>query len=277
MSQGSRGAPSARGRSRSRILLFGAGATIVVVALVVAVLTSGESAAPTTTVAPSAAAAAVAAVTSVDAAILDAVAAGTEGGAATAVSGTPLAIDGKPEVLYLGAEFCPFCAAQRWPLIIALSRFGTFDGLSVSHSSSTDVYPDTPTFTFFGSTYRSDVLAFTAVETATNEPDGNGGYTPLQSPTAAQMAVVQELNPQGGIPFIDFAGRFVISGASFDPGVIEGMSANDVVTALAESQSAVARSVLGRANMIAATQCQLTENQPAAVCSSAAVRAFTAP
>ena len=262
-------------RKRTRLMLLGGGAAIVIVALVVAVLTSGESAAPATTVAPSDAAAA--AVTSVDAAILDAVGAGTDGGVAAAVSGALLAIDGKPEVFYLGAEFCPFCAAQRWPLIVALSRFGTFEGLTVSHSSSTDVYPDTPTFTFFGSTYRSDVLAFTAVETATNEPDGKGGYTPLQTPTAEQIAVVQELNPQGGIPFIDFAGRFAISGASFDPSVMEGMSANDVAAALADPQSAVARSVLGRTNMISATLCDLTGNQPAAVCSSAAVRAITAP
>jgi Domain of unknown function (DUF929) len=264
-------------RKRTRLMLLGGGAAIVIVALVVAVLTSGESAAPATTVAPSEAAAAVAAVTSVDAATLDAVGAGADGGAATAVSGTPLAIDGKPEVLYLGAEFCPFCAAQRWPLIVALSRFGTFDGLNVSRSSSTDVHPNTPTFTFFGSTYRSDALAFTAVETATNEPDGKGGYTPLQTPTAEQIAVVQELNPQGGIPFIDFAGRFAISGASFDPSVMEGMSANDVAAALADPQSTVARNVLGRANMITATLCELTGNQPAAVCSSAAVRAVTAP
>ncbi len=40
----------------------------------------------------------------------------------------PAAADrrGKPEVLFVGAEFCPFCAAERWPLIVALSRFGHF-------------------------------------------------------------------------------------------------------------------------------------------------------
>lgn len=277
MNQRSRVTQSRSKRNRSRLLLLGAGAAVVIVALVVAVLTSGDSAAPTTTVAPSEAAEAVAAVTSVDAATLDAVGVGEPGGSATPVAGTPLSIDGKPEVLYLGAEFCPFCAAQRWPLIVALSRFGTFEGLTVSRSSSTDVYPDTPTFTFFGSTYRSDVLAFTAVETATNEPDGKGGYKPLQTPTAAQIAVVQELNPQGGIPFINFAGRFAISGASFDPSVLEGLSASDVAAALAEPQSAIASSVLGRANMITATLCELTGGQPATVCSSAAVQAFAAP
>src|SRR5205823_15010475 len=43
---------------------------------------------------------------------------------------------GKPEVLYIGAEYCPFCAAERWSLVYALARFGTFKGLLLSTSSS---------------------------------------------------------------------------------------------------------------------------------------------
>ncbi|HVD63297.1 MAG TPA: DUF929 family protein, partial [Lapillicoccus sp.] len=32
-----------------------------------------------------------------------------------AISGAPpLTTDGKPGVLYVGAEYCPFCAAERW-------------------------------------------------------------------------------------------------------------------------------------------------------------------
>ena len=34
-----------------------------------------------------------------------------------------------PEILYMGAEYCPYCAAQRWATIVALSRFGTWSGL----------------------------------------------------------------------------------------------------------------------------------------------------
>ncbi len=29
---------------------------------------------------------------------------------------------GKPEFLYIGAEFCPYCAAMRWSMAVALSR-----------------------------------------------------------------------------------------------------------------------------------------------------------
>jgi hypothetical protein len=77
-------------------------------------------------------------------------------------------------VLYVGAEFCPFCAAERWPLLLALSRFGTFSNLKESHSSAADVFPNTPTVSFYGSTYESDYVAFTPVETATNQRSGNG-------------------------------------------------------------------------------------------------------
>jgi hypothetical protein len=53
------------------------------------------------------------------------------------VDGKALTQNGKPEVLYIGSEYCPFCAAQRWAMINAFSRFGTFTGLTTTHSSST--------------------------------------------------------------------------------------------------------------------------------------------
>src|ERR1039457_5246804 len=36
---------------------------------------------------------------------------------------------GKPEVFYYGAEWCPLCAGERWSIVVALSRFGTFHNL----------------------------------------------------------------------------------------------------------------------------------------------------
>ena len=42
------------------------------------------------------------------------------------ISGAPLTQDSKPEMLYIGAEFCPYCAALRWSMAVALSRFGSF-------------------------------------------------------------------------------------------------------------------------------------------------------
>ena len=77
--------------------------------------------------------------------------------------------NGKPLIFYFGAEFCPYCAAERWPLIVALSRFGTFTGLSTTTSSSSDAYPNTPTFTFRAASYTSDYVSFQAVEASDPE------------------------------------------------------------------------------------------------------------
>jgi Domain of unknown function (DUF929) len=60
-------------------------------------------------------------------------------------SGTDLpAQNGKPVLLYIGAEYCPFCAADRWSLIMALSRFGSFSGIEANASTTSDIYPGTP-------------------------------------------------------------------------------------------------------------------------------------
>ncbi|MBV8714829.1 MAG: DUF929 family protein [Chloroflexi bacterium] len=36
----------------------------------------------------------------------------------------------------MGVEACPFCAVERWALVLALSQFGHFDHLSLSQSAS---------------------------------------------------------------------------------------------------------------------------------------------
>ena len=88
-------------------------------------------------------------------------------GQATEISGTALTANGKPEVLYIGAEYCPYCAAERWAMIVALSRFGTFSGLATVHSAAAngageaEPYPNTPTWTFVNAKYTSQYLTFT--------------------------------------------------------------------------------------------------------------------
>lgn len=44
----------------------------------------------------------------------------------TKVSGTALTYNGKPGILYYGAEYCPYCATERWAVAAALARFGRF-------------------------------------------------------------------------------------------------------------------------------------------------------
>ena len=77
---------------------------------------------------------------------------------------------------------------ERWALVLALSRFGSFSDLGLTTSSSTDVYPNTPTFSFHGSTYSSQYLAFDGVETTSNVPNADG-YAALDTPTAEEQAL----------------------------------------------------------------------------------------
>src|SRR5258706_4760621 len=112
-----------------------------------------------------------------------------------------------PEVFYMGAEYCPYCAAERWPMIIALSRFGTFSNLKTTSSSSSDVYPNTPTFTFHGATYTSQYVDFVSVETT----DRN--QNTLETPTAAQQALVNQYDTGGSIPLVDFCNPYSFYGA----------------------------------------------------------------
>ena len=141
-------------------------------------------------------------VTEVPAATLDTIGKGKVGRAADA-DDRPAAVlkaDGKPLVFYMGAEYCPYCAAERWSMIIALSRFGTFSNLGQTFSSSTDVDPNTPTFSFHGATYTSKYLTFQAKELQSNEQTGNGQYAAARHAHADQTGAGQAVQPGRLVP-----------------------------------------------------------------------------
>ena len=266
-----------RAEQRRRILLASGAVVVLAIVLTFVIIklnSKPSSSASSASNGPTGAAlsAVVDKVTSVPASTLDAV--GDGGGAVTGkpttITGTPLTANGKPEMLYIGAEYCPYCAAERWAMIVALSRFGTFSGLSTVHSSSTDVYPNTPTFTFYKSSYTSPYLTFTSVETTTNVPDSSSpsGYVPLQTPTSAQTAVWTKYTSNGTIPFIDFGNKYLISGVSFSNSVLSGLNWNQIATDLSNPNSSVAKAVDGTANYITAAICKMTGNQPASACTA---------
>ena len=279
-------AAARRAEVRNRVLIV-SGSVVVVIAIVLtfvvlklnsnphASAAGGVSNGPTGT----ALATVVTDTTSVPASTLDAVGAGSGvTGSPKAISrGTPLTSGGKPEVLYMGAEYCPFCAAERWAMVVALSRFGTFSGLSTVHSgnNSGEVFPNTPTWTFIKAHYTSKYLAFSTVEMQTNIPTSNGqSYTTLQTPTSAQQALLAKYDAppyvasadSGAIPFIDFGNKYMLSGASYSPSVLQGKSWSQIASALKDPASPIAQAVDGTANYLTATICKLTGNQPATAC-----------
>jgi hypothetical protein len=261
-------------------------ASVIVLALaalvVVRLVSSSNSGAPTAS--GPAPASVTDAVSGVDASTLSGVGRGT-----LAQLPTPVRTDiqrgpnGLPLITYVGAEYCPFCAGERWPLIVALSRFGTFDNLQLSHSASNDVYPNTPTFSFVGSSYSSPYVDFSPVELQSNVPSGSG-YQQLQTPTPDQTSLLKKYDAApyvpassaGSIPFIDFAGQYLVSGASYDVGTLHGMTQQQVADALQDPKSPQAQAILGAANALTAAICSATGNQPTNVCSDPAVMSLQA-
>lgn len=188
------------------------------------------------------------------------------------VSGVPaLSVNGKPEVFFAGGEYCPYCAADRWSVVVALSRFGSFSGLKVVTSSSSDVYPSTNTFSFYGSKYQSPYLVFTPVELY----DTAGKV--LQPPTTAQRKTiatydtpkyVTRTQQSGSIPFIDWGGQYLSAGAPYSPQVLQGLSWGTIAGSLSQPSSAPAQNIDAAANWYTATICELTHGQPGNVCNT---------
>lgn len=205
--------------------------------------------------------------------VIQAVGIGTASVKPQPINGSAVTQNGKPEVLYMGAEYCPYCATERWAMVIALTRFGTFSNLKVTHSSSTDVYPNTQTFSFYGSTYSSPYITFVPVEMYSNIAQGSG-YTVLNKPTSQEQSLMNTYDAPpyvpssdaGAIPFIDFGGRYLVAGASYSPTVLQGKTAEQIGEALSNSSSAIAKGAEGAANLLTAAICSLTHNQPSNVC-----------
>ena len=291
-----------RAEQRKRIYLAGGSilvVAIVVVALVLVKLNSGGGTAASSSNGPTGAALTTLTkqVTNVPASVTDKVAGGgvdkgvfmptetsaqiqsaaSQGAYFGTVNGsTPLTSGGKPEVLYLGAEYCPFCAAQRWAMVNALSRFGTFSGLTTTHSSSTDADPNTPTWTFYKSTYKSNYITFTSVEEETNYRIGNTTdtsvpYQTLQTPTADQQKVAQTYDPGGSIPFFDLGNKYVQVGnlPPLDPAMLAGKTWSQVAAAMNDPSSSLGKAIVGNANYMTAGICKLTNNQPSTACTPA--------
>lgn len=249
------------------------GVVLLAVAVLVAVKLASNSGPQSGKHVHAAAAQVITQVTGVPAAALDAVGAGTPYALPSRINGEPLVVDSKPRVLYVGAEYCPFCAAERWPLIVALSRFGTWRGLRYAFSAAApEVYPNTATFTFHGSGYTSQWLSFTGIETHTNQRQGNG-YAPLDRLDGTDLAVFGAQDKQGSTPFVDLGGRFVIVGATYDPKLVAGKTQAQIASTLANPGDKTGAGIDAAANVITAGLCELTGGQPAAVCASAGITA----
>lgn len=177
--------------------------------------------------------------------------------------------NGKPQIFYIGGELCSDCAAQRWAIIVALSRFGTFSNLTQIQAADQNI----STYTFHNSRYSSQYIDFAPVEIY----DNNGKL--LDQLTTAQQALVStydappyvQASSRGSIPFIDIANQYVGTGAFYSPQKILNMSQLDIAKRITDSTTDVSKGVLGTANYLTAAICAATNNQPANVCTAAPI------
>jgi hypothetical protein len=208
--------------------------------------------------------------TSVPASVLNAIGSGSAYSKdVRSINGTPLIRDLKPEVLYIGADFCPYCAADQWSLIVALSRFGRFSGLRLTASATHgEPYPGTATLGFYNAIYSSDWISFAHIDSETT------AKTALQHPTVLEQALWLRYDPGTAWPFLDIANEYKSTYGFYDLNVLRGQNQEQIATALHDPNSPIAKAVDGAANMVTAALCVVTIGQPGSVCNSKVIRSL---
>jgi thiol-disulfide isomerase/thioredoxin len=254
-----------RQKQQKRLAIGGVALVVVVIAVlvVVAVTRSSSGGSDATPLASAQVLTKIEGIT--PAALASQATADTLEGYPTAISGAALTSAGKPEIVYVGAEYCPYCAGERWAMIMALSKFGTFTGIKQITSNSTDDPSSIPTFSFLGSTYTSPYVAFDTTETQTVTRQ------PLQKLSKANNALLTAYddNPQtaGSIPFIDFANKYSSVGASYDVTPLQHQTHATVADWVADaSKYKVGADIQATAGMIVSHICSITGGKPGDVC-----------
>jgi hypothetical protein len=165
---------------------------------------------------------------------------------------------GKSEILYIGAEFCPYCAAERWSLVIALSKFGNFSGLEYMASAPGD--GNIATVSFVSTSYSSPYnVTFVTVE---NEDRNHGA---LQNPSASEQALWNQYNPNS-YPFIDIGGMYILRSSQYSYSALSNLNWTQIGLQLNNPQSSIAKLIDGSANQLIGAICNIDGHQPSSVC-----------
>lgn len=174
-----------------------------------------------------------------------------------------------PEILYVGAGYCPYCAALRWPLALALMRFGTLSGLREGRSGPAPEFaPDTATLDFSRVAYDSRWVRFRAVEIEDRD------HHPLQSLNGETLATVKHYDAApyskvpGAIPFLLIGERFIQIGSPVDPERYHGLDWAGVIDALGTPDTRLHKDVLGEADAITRAICATTLGRPVKTCAA---------
>jgi len=182
------------------------------------------------------------------------------------VSGQPFSTNGKPILVSATGEHCSPCSLQRWSLVMALMRFGNFTNLEYMTSSVAE--GDYSTFAFVGSNYQSTYVVFQPYEV----------FDRAGNPLAKLPANYSSANQQYGrssIPFLDFAGRYVVSGSILpNPGILGTKNWTQIIASI-QGGDTLGSQIKQAANVITAAICKTTDNKPTSVCGQDGITALT--
>lgn len=112
----------------------------------------------------------------------------------------------KLSFIYVGALYCPYCAMEQWAIVMALSNFGTFSGLSTFTTAEDNV----PAYNLTSSTYTSSKVDFEPVEIYNNNNPPNQQL--YQNLTTFQNTLYTKYG-HNTIPFLCLGGSVFRSGA----------------------------------------------------------------
>lgn len=177
------------------------------------------------------------------------------------VSQTP-APGEKVPIFFMGAQFCPYCAAERWALVSALERFGSLTGFAKEASNDgVDGYKPVPTYDLRPAKYDSQYMAFSGKEIY----DHNS--KPLDQLSTEEKDYVNRYDPSGGWPFMVINGQYAQLGPGYSPSLVQGQAFDTLRGQLERGEhNAGTDAIAKEAGIISRLICASTGGAPSDAC-----------
>jgi hypothetical protein len=177
------------------------------------------------------------------------------------VSQTPSPGDKVP-IFFMGAQFCPYCGAERWALVSSLERFGSLTGFGKEASNDgIDGYKPVPTYDLRPAKYDSQYISFAGKEIY----DHNS--KPLDQLSPAEKELVDRYDPGGGWPFLVINGQYAQLGPGYSPGLVQSQAFDTLRGQLQRGEHNAATDAISKeAGVITRLICASTGGVPDGVC-----------
>jgi len=176
---------------------------------------------------------------------------------------------GKVFVFFMGAEYCPYCAAERWAIVRALSRYGQWSGHKQTMSAARDEpFLNLPTYDLTEATYTSPHIEFVSREIKDRE------FKPRQKLLKTEEKLIRKYNPERKIPFLLIGGRFMQLDSGYTPKIFIGHTFRQTETELKKVESEIRKTIDEEANIISALLC--VSGLPSELCKETGVAELVA-